>query len=329
MRVFVFEHLSGGIRSDQAATQPPCLLRQGGAMLRAVADDFLAMGAEVATMLHARSRVDGSGLNVVTVDERTDIERTFDELARDADAVLVIAPESDNLLIDWLRRLEDIGATSLGCSPAAAQLCGDKLVMAKHLADASVPTPATTTLREFPGPSEREYPVVVKPRYGAGCEYTLMCRRLEDLPSLDQPEELIVQPFAPGLAASCSLIVNDALIAPLPPGEQFIDGDDTLSYHGGHIPLDVELAGRAQSLASAAAACVPGLGGFVGVDLILGDSPDDDRVIELNPRLTLSYVALSGMCATNLADLMLDPDALVSWSDRTVRFDADGTLTGN
>ena len=68
---------------------------------------------------------------------------------------------------------------------------------------------------------------------------------------------------------------------------------------------------------------------FVGVDLILGDSPDDDRVIELNPRLTLSYVALSGMCATNLADLMLDPDALVSWSDRTVRFDADGTLTGN
>jgi len=141
MKVFVFEHLSGGIGSDQAAMQPLHLLCQGGAMLRAAADDVLAIGAEVVTMLNASAQVESTGLHVVPVDRHIDPKRTFDQLACYGDAVLVIAPECDGSLIGWLRRLADTGAASLCCSPAAAELCADKLATSRHLIEAGIPTP--------------------------------------------------------------------------------------------------------------------------------------------------------------------------------------------
>ena len=47
--------------------------------------------------------------------------------------------------------------------------------------------------------------------------------------------------------------------------------------------------------------------GYVGVDLVLGVAGDggDDAVIEINPRLTTSYLALRRLLRTNLAAAML------------------------
>jgi predicted ATP-grasp superfamily ATP-dependent carboligase len=47
--------------------------------------------------------------------------------------------------------------------------------------------------------------------------------------------------------------------------------------------------------------------GYLGVDLVLGDDPSgaDDRVIEINPRLTTSYVGLRAAALCNLAEAML------------------------
>ena len=328
MKAFVFEQLSGGITSDQASGQPLHLLRQGGAMLRATAADFLDLGAQVSTMLHPGACVRRDGLNVVPVDSEADIGPTFDQLAGDADVVLIIAPESNGVLVAWLRRLADLGATTLGCLPEAAQLCGDKLAAGRHLNAAGIPTPATELLCSDTDELDLTSPVVVKPRYGVGCDDTFVCRTHADIAALNSAEERIVQPFVPGLAASCSLIVHGSKLTPLLTGEQFVRGNARLTYQGGRVPLDGDLAIRAQRLGAAAAAGVPGLGGFVGVDMILGDQPEDDRVIEINPRLTLSYVVLRMLCTTNLAAAMLDPKASIAWSDMAFRFGIDGTPTG-
>jgi predicted ATP-grasp superfamily ATP-dependent carboligase len=57
----------------------------------------------------------------------------------------------------------------------------------------------------------------------------------------------------------------------------------------------------------AALAALPPANGYVGIDLILGDATDgsQDVVIEINPRLTTSYVALRQHYRTNLAAAML------------------------
>ena len=57
-----------------------------------------------------------------------------------------------------------------------------------------------------------------------------------------------------------------------------------------------------QSVADIIAHALPGLWGFVGVDLILDPQP---RVLEINPRLTTSYVGLREAYGINPATWLL------------------------
>ncbi len=50
----------------------------------------------------------------------------------------------------------------------------------------------------------------------------------------------------------------------------------------------------------------PTVRGFVGLDLLLGDCVSEDCVIEINPRLTTSYVGLRRMIHGNLAARLFD-----------------------
>src|SRR5262249_42859079 len=87
----------------------------------------------------------------------------------------------------------------------------------------------------------------------------------------------------------------------------------------------------ARRLAETAVAAVPGLQGYVGVDLVLGSAGDgsQDWVIEINPRLTTSYVGLRALAEDNLAEVMLavargEPVAPLTWRPGKVEFSADG-----
>jgi predicted ATP-grasp superfamily ATP-dependent carboligase len=72
--------------------------------------------------------------------------------------------------------------------------------------------------------------------------------------------------------------------------------------------------------------------GFIGIDMVLGHDPDGrvDSVIEINPRLTTSYVGLRVASRTNLAQALLDvadgkpPD--LSFDETPLEFDPDGTV---
>ncbi len=66
--------------------------------------------------------------------------------------------------------------------------------------------------------------------------------------------------------------------------------------------------------------------------MVLGDGTDgqEDAVIEVNPRLTTSYVGLRALANENLSEAMLavasgKPPRL-SFSDCPLEFDADGTV---
>ncbi|MBX9787278.1 MAG: ATP-grasp domain-containing protein [Pirellulales bacterium] len=94
----------------------------------------------------------------------------------------------------------------------------------------------------------------------------------------------------------------------LPPCQQHLSSDGRFAYLGGSTPIEPALAARAERLARQAVAVLPGLWGYVGVDLVLGERPDggDDVVIEINPRLTTSYLGLRKLAHDNLATALLD-----------------------
>ena len=79
-------------------------------------------------------------------------------------------------------------------------------------------------------------------------------------------------------------------------------------YKGGSLPIELELAKRAIELGRRALIVTHGRRGYVGLDLVLGEATDgsQDYVIEVNPRITTSYLGLRQASKTNLAQAMLD-----------------------
>jgi predicted ATP-grasp superfamily ATP-dependent carboligase len=186
------------------------------------------------------------------------------------------------------------------------------------------------------------FPVVCKPRIGAGSLATFLVRDAREWEQcLDRggaegwKGEKLVQPFVRGQAASVAFLVGPTSAVALLPATQELSTDGRFQYRGGCIPLPAPEAERAVALAGRTVQAVAGLRGYVGVDVVLGDESDGSRdwVIEINPRLTTSYVGLRALAQTNLAEAMLravmgQEIPVLAWSAGSVRFQPDGTVEG-
>ena len=284
MRVFVYECVSaGGLGSDV----PASLRREGRAMLDAAVEDFQQLP-------------DAEVVMVTRVDQ-------FHETAARCDWTLVIAPEFDNLLRDLSQIVLDVGGRLLGSLPDAIELTGDKLATARVWQRRGVAHPRTDTLnavRFLP-------PWVVKPRHGAGSQATFLIRDAADWEHTLQAArqewprgELLWQLYIAGQAASVALLIGPKQTIALLPARQHLSSDGRFRYEGGSLPLPKPLADRAVRVALEAVKGIEGLHGYVGVDMVLGEN-DVDYAIEINPRLTTSYIGLRQLCRQNLAELMV------------------------
>jgi predicted ATP-grasp superfamily ATP-dependent carboligase len=331
MRVFVYEYLCcGGMASPSAS-----LAAEGRAMLAAVLDDFRrAPGASVTALLApaaAGVAPDGVAAHVTDADGEG---AAFRRLAAAADYTLAIAPEFGGLLEARCRWAEEAGGRLLGPSAAAVRLAADKAALAVHLRACGVPTPPCV-----PPAEARRFPAVLKPRDGAGSQATFLVhdetglqRALGQARAEGWAGELVAQPYVPGEAAGVAFLVSPGLRPALPPAAQDLSTDGRFRYRGGRLPLPPDRAARAVRAAERAVAAVDGLRGYVGVDVVLGEAADGggDAVIEVNPRLTTSYVGLRALARFNLAEAML---AVVAgkappaweWGAEEVCFSADGS----
>ncbi len=278
------------------------------------------------------------GVEVVTLPGAGDPEQVFRELAAAADYTLVIAPEFDGILVDRCRWVLEAGGRLLGSLLAAVELTADKLALASALASAGIPTPPCFPVRGALPP----FPAVLKPRYGAGSQGTCCVPRGEELSAClerttaEMPgAEMLLQPLVAGQAASVAFLVGPRQQIALAPAAQHLSTDGRFRYEGGTVPLPPDLTRRAAALGLRAVRAVPGLRGYVGVDLVLGAAADGsaDTVIEINPRLTTSYIGLRVLAMFNLVEALLrvvvgEPVAEPTWRPGPVRFYADGAVGG-
>jgi tyramine---L-glutamate ligase len=303
-RVFIYESMcGGGLRPADDVPRVASLCTEGRAMLSAVLEDFRRVpGVDVHTILDERLRGEwpaDEGVQWIAAEEE---EPVFRREARAADWSLVIAPEFDRVLETLCHWVLEEGGRLLGPSPDAVALTADKLALARHFERAGVPTPRT-----LPGDASpfemTDFPRVTKPRFGAGSQET---QKVDGSVAFSTSPghfgEKVIQPFVPGVAASVAFLIGPAQTIALEPAAQHLSDDDRFTYLGGSLPLPTPLADRARAVAGAAVAAVPGLLGYVGVDVVLGDR---DWVIEINPRLTTSYVGLRALARENLAEVML------------------------
>lgn len=300
-RVFVYEYLSGGGLVDGDAEASRVLMPQGQAMRDALVADLLASGdCDVTAATCARAGALPAGATETLARDGETPVAFVARLAAQYDAAWVIAPETDGCLAAFERA---IGAPRwLGCDARSIAIASSKTATLRHLAAHDITTPWALA-----GTAQRW---VVKPDDGAGSVATRVhANRLgaeADLAERDaRGESACLEPWVAGEPMSLSLLcelgraellsVNRQRIATLP--------DGTLRYDG--VEIDVLPGGSARrrpfaALAARVAAALPGLRGFVGVDVIASER-HGPVVIEINPRLTCAYAGLSQRLGRPLA----------------------------
>ncbi len=301
MQVFVFEYLSGGGLVDGDAEATAVLLPQGLAMRDALVADLLASGdCDVTAATCARAGALPAGAAEAVAHDGETMEAFAARLAAQHDAAWIVAPETGGCLADFEHA---IGAPRwLGCDARSIAIASSKAATVRHLAAHDIPTPVA-----FAAGASRW---VVKPDDGAGSVAThVHANRLgaeADLAGRDaRGESACLEPWIAGEPLSLSLLcelgqaellsVNRQRIATLP--------DGTLRYDGVEIDVLPRHSARWRTLAAlggSVAAALPGLRGFVGVDIVASER-HGPVVIEINPRLTCAYVGLSKRLGRNLA----------------------------
>ena len=334
MHVFLYEWLTSGGLINEPGQLPPTLLREGAAMATALAADFAKLrDCRVSVLRDMRlDTLSFPGCNVVDVQSSTEWNEEFDRLAGEADWSLAIAPEFDGILARTTQRLVDAGGRTLNASREFIALASNKHLTAARLKAAGVATPHGVVFGEGEAklPAEFRYPAVLKPVDGAGSQDVLVISSHRDEPP-SYAWERRLEEFKPGRAASVAAICSEGSTTLLPPCWQHLSDDARLSYQGGAIIYEPALAERATQLASRALAAMPPARGYVGVDLVLGASAhgDDDAVIEINPRVTTSYVGLRQAVNENLAQALLEVAegraSEVTLRNSMIEFAADGT----
>ena len=327
LKVFVSEFICGGAWPEPEIETS--LAREGSAMLKAAVEDFARIeNCQVFTTCDVRlgqhSLISNAhkNLHISTCESSSHELQLFRRFAKECDATFVIAPEFDGLLADRRRIVDEVGGRFLGPTLDAIELCGDKLKLAEFLIRHDIRTIPTQAFgRREENSSDGDF--VIKPRFGAGSQFTFQLSQVVDLSLLKScPMELIQQPYINGESISVAVIGSDISTTRLPMVEQRLSNDGRFHYLGSVIPSASPSNSELQRVVQSIAENVSGLSGYWGVDLI---RTDDDKfvVVEINPRLTSSYLAYRQQARFNVASLLLGMPTDVAWIDQSVRYFVD------
>jgi tyramine---L-glutamate ligase len=335
--VLLYEYAcSGGLIESDAAFDHSAVRDEGWAMLRALATDLAAMERN-----HVQVIADYRGLprqlpgcELVWARRKNEDLEILRKLSPKADWTIVIAPEFDGILFERGRCVECAGGRLLGAPTPLVELLADKQRTAGHLHRHGMRVPRGMLWSPGDHIPTLSPPLVIKPNDGAGSQDTYLCRNAHDVFEVLRTyrRHARIEEFVGGMPASVAFLCGLAGSVALPACSQSMALDQKLQYMGGSLPLEPTLAIRAHMLASRAIDCLPRMRGYVGVDLVLGDPSDGlgDYVIEINPRLTTSYVGLRELARSNLAEAMIDIAAgrmpHLSFSSKVIRFDNQGNM---
>ncbi len=323
MRIIIYEHVSGGGFAGQPI--PTAVLAEGFGMLKTIVSDFKAAGHETTVFLDDRI----SKLNppiaadlIVPIFYSHETENFLANIAKINDAVFIIAPETNHILQSLVELVEKTEKISLNCESGAIQKVADKIVLNKVLEKNKIPIPKTIVLDvtdDFAKVKESvkkvlQYPLIFKPVDGVGCgglskveDEGQIVKAVERIKAEFFKDHFIVQECVEGEAASVSLLCTKDKALAISLNHQTIkfgSPEENSSYEGGAVPFNHSLKQDAFDVAEKVANCFEGLRGYVGVDLVLTN--DKVFVVDVNPRLTTSYVGLSRVANFNVAQAVVN-----------------------
>jgi predicted ATP-grasp superfamily ATP-dependent carboligase len=313
MRVLLYEWCcSGGLSGRRSDDDSESLAREGRMMLEALAADAARdPSLEVTVLLDAAQEI---RLPAAVRVREVPAGGEGDALVAAAAAhewTLIVAPETDGLLASRVAAARAAGARVLAPPADFIAIASDKQATVNALAAGGVPVPAGRSLAPGdPVPIGFHMPAFRKARASTGCDGAWIIRDRHVAPATIATR---LEAFVGGVPVGVSCLCGPEALAVLPPMRQRFIGGDAPRYEGSDFLDAPRLAGRAEGLARRAVTALQraagaAAAGWVGVDMMLGPREDgrDDRVLEVNPRLTTSFVWLAPRQVASLVRSMID-----------------------
>jgi predicted ATP-grasp superfamily ATP-dependent carboligase len=317
MKLWVYEYLTGGgidaqLAGSSSLADLSALVVEGRVMRDAIVGDLRQLdGVQVSFASSRFEQVEPDVPHVRAKPGETMLE-FVSRAAREHDYAWIVAPECDGLMLDLA---DAVGpARWIGCTKEAIALASSKRATAARLAARGIAvTPALVPAQINPAVQRRW---VVKPDDGAGGLDTLVfddanAARAEYAARCAAARETVLQTWVDGEPLSLSLICDSEGATLVSINRQRIEVDAPSEGHAGQVlsfdGVDIDRIARdsaqgrtLDALARQVAASLPGLRGFVGIDVVW-NAERGPVVIEVNPRATVAYAGLSGRLGRNLA----------------------------
>ncbi len=247
--------------------------------------------------------------------------KEFEALLLQVDFVWLIAPESDGHLL----RLTELcleaenkanGPILIGCGYDASLIGTSKTLSFEAMQAAGIHTlpvhAGEDVVRDdyFAQLAQSDEAWLVKPEDGAGCDgiqyfASIMAMR-EWMKQEDRSQHFLAQAYQAGISASFCMLCRDGQAWLLSVNRQHVSMvDDGFVLQGISVNGLSQYWSRFETLARKMAKILPDALAYIGVDVIIDTQNDDLYVIDINPRLTSSYVGLREAMACNPAELIL------------------------
>lgn len=324
LKILVYEYFTGGGLYNLPLFSS--VLSEALGMLKNLISDFKFAGHLVTTILDSRLNksisVQIEADEIIPIFSLKELESIIDKVSLKIDAAYIIAPETDEILQDILKIIKNSGIISLNCSCLGINRVYDKSSLYEFLKNNKVQVPESlgfSILDKLSDIKERvrknfSYPIVIKPMKGAGCEGISIVQNEQELKraiskirNSSNIKYFLIQNFVKGIDASINLLSNghEAVALSLNKQNIRIAGPDSYSeYLGGIVPLDSPFKNQAFEISENIVSSIKGLIGYIGIDLIITNN--EVVVIEINPRLTTSYIGLRKVINLNLGQSLID-----------------------
>lgn len=326
-RVFIYEHVSGGGFNNKEI--PLSLFSEGFGMLRVIIEDLKALNFEVKTMLDYRIFRMGNLLicdYIKEIKREMNIVKEFKATIKDCQFVFIIAPEFSKILYNFTKIAEDMGKTLLSMNTAPILIGSSKLQTYDFFKKSGVLTPQTFFIKSFNNrfnvDDARKFsnllraPTILKPEDSVGAESIFLFKDEkkfdkflnEKLQCLDGVRDYILQEYVKGTDLSASFISQENRLTILSINSQNVKlNGDRLSYLGGMTPADNSEDIKREFIKLTEKLDLTAFKGYFGIDFIRKSS-GKLYLIEINPRLTTSYIGIRRITKANPMLLLIHPD---------------------
>ena len=308
-KILVFEFITGGGLTQEEL--PESLAKEGWLMLKAVIEQFVMLSSIQVTILldwRCQQMEFPEGVKVILVSKNLCVYDLLPALIEKFNFVWPIAPEMNDELQKISELVEVKSKQLLNSSVEAVRICSDKLKTAQLLKKQGIAVVDTTQLDMLSVDLFEQ--CVVKPKDGVGCLNCFLISNKNEFERIynliKKKSEYVVQPYIKGDTISLSCLFKNGKAWLLCCNQQkisIIKGQFRLDACVVNIPssnMDIY-----QEIIDQIAIIVPGLWGYVGIDIIQIENKCP-LVVEINPRLTTSFAGLYQAQGVNVVQNVME-----------------------